>query len=653
MRARDLVTAVLGLAVVATVVWFGWTLLADPGGPEDPQDAAASLAQAYLSAWEDGDVATMGGLVRDAPDDFAEPHLQLAEGLEPTSLRLRAGEPDHEADGRARVPFEVELDLTAPLGTVGWDSELVLVRERGRWGVQWTPATIHPELQPGDRFAVERADVDRRPILAADGTQLAGPGEQVTFGFQPALVDDEEAVIRAFEAAIPGSGTAAERELSRGDLNPDWFYPVVTVGSARAEVAAPRLREARGILRRTSDEARVLLDEGFARHLVGVVDEATAEQLERLAEAGVETERGFEMGQFGLEAALEDQLVGSELVRVGLREGDTGPLRVVLAEGQDDPSEEVTTTLDVAVQRAVENTLFGLDETGAIVVVDGRDGAVVASASRPLSGFDRGLSGRYPPGSTFKIVTAEAALEAGWQPDDELDCPARTVVGGLAVTNSGNRDLGTVTLAEAFAESCNTTFARLAAELGSERLTAAAERFGFGVEPRLPVEAFLGSFPPPADTAELAAASFGQARVEASPLHLASVAAAVAGGAWHEPRILADAEATERRTLATGTADRLRDLLRLAVSSGTGAPADVEGQQVGGKTGTAQGTGGTEHAWFVGTFEGLGFAVLVEGGGAGSEVAAPLAGRFVRELVALRHGAADPEEAPEPDQLAP
>src|SRR5690606_16766481 len=148
---------------------------------------------------------------------------------------------------------------------------LVLERDRGRWAVEWSPATIHPELRSTSRFGVQRVEVGREPILAADGTPLAGTGEQVTFGFQPALVEDDEEVVQAFEAALAGSGAAARRELSRSNLNPAWFYPVVTVGAARADAASARLREAAGILRRSDGTARVLHDDDFARHLVGIV----------------------------------------------------------------------------------------------------------------------------------------------------------------------------------------------------------------------------------------------------------------------------------------------------------------------------------------------------------------------------------------------
>ena len=646
MRIRDVLAVLVGLAVVAGVGVGGWMWLSETVDPAaEPEDDASTTAAAYVQAWEAGDLLRMASLVREVPEDFAARHEQLLTGLEVTDLRIEPGAVDRPVDGRAIVPLTLILDLAVLAEPVSWDTELQLTRERGTWGVDWSLSTIHPELRPTWQFGTESVDIDRELILAADGTPLAGQGTRITFGFQPALVSDPDDVIDAFAAALPGSEVVAERELSRGDLNDDWFYPVVTVSEARAEQASSSLRQASGILRRTSS-ARTLLDDGFAQHVVGVVREATAEQLEAL---GPPYEAGDVVGQFGLEAAFETELIGTELTRVGLRDGDDGPFREVIGEGREDPSRTIQTTLDVTVQRAIENALRGVSDPAAIVVVDGTTGAIVGSASRPLSGFDRALSGRYPPGSTFKIVTAEAALATGLGIDDEVECPAETLVGGLRVPNAGARALGTTTLLAAFAESCNTTFARIGAGLGAEAMVDAAERFGFGVDPIVPLPSFGGSFPGPGDDAETAAASFGQARVEASPLQLASMIAAATTGTWRQPYLLVDDGPGVSRPLATGTPEPLRELLRAVVTDGTGTEAAVDGEEILGKTGTAQGTGGVEHAWFVGSYGDLGFAILVEDGGSGSEVAAPIAARFVRELVALTSGDVDPTEAADHD----
>lgn len=651
MRAREVLALLLGLAVVGAAGYLGYNWFLDETDPDTREETegpgAAEVASNYLAAWEVGDLEAMRALLgSEPPEDFDQRHEQLVEALAPTRMTITPGAVTEPTEGRAVVAAEVALQPDGAPGVVRWDIELPLTRTRGVWSVDWSLSVLHPELRPTWGFATETEEVPRRPILAADGTELASDDGR-WIGFVPGLVDDADQVSAAFERVLPGTGAGVARQLAREDLVDDWFYPVVTVSRARADAAWVLLRRVPGVVEpRTPPEGerRVLLDLDFARHLVGVVSEATAEQLEELAEQGIDAPVGTWVPQFGLEEALDDQLTGSEVFRVGLRDQSTGELTVTIDEVQAEPSSAVATTIDVAVQRAVENTLAGVETTAAIVVVDGADGAILGTASRPLGGFDRARTGRYPPGSTFKLVTLEAALAAGADLDDPVGCPARTVVGGLAVRNAGDIDLGTVTLAEAFAASCNTTFAELGAELGADALTAAADRFGFGVGTRHPLATFDGSFPEPVDTAELAAAAFGQARVESSPLHLAAMVAAVTGGVWHPPYLLSEDGPGTPVPLATGAADRLRTALALAVTDGTGNLAAVEGVEVAGKTGTAQNDSGADHAWFVGTVDGLGFAILIENGGAGGEVAAPLAARLVAELVRLTAGDIDPTD---------
>ncbi len=642
---RNVVAGLGAVLVLAVVVGVGWWLLEGGGllGEEEPGDTAEATLEAYLDAWERGDHDQMAAQLRDPSETFLDVHEQLRAALDPQALETEVQQLAEPQDGRALADVALAWEV-AYADDLVWEVEIELLRSQGEWAVSWSQESVHPAWQPGLVFAVTVSEVERAPILATDGTQLAGPGDQVVLGFEPTAVEDAEKLIEAFEEGA-GAGSAAERELGRDDLVDDWFYPVVTVSGEAAEDAWDELRDLPGALRRTS-EGRTLLEDGFARHIVGEVAEATAEQLEEL---GAPYEVGDEVGQFGLEAAFERDLTGSEEVAVVLRDGEGGPVREVLLEHQEEPSGPLQTTLDVAVQRAVENALVGVETTAAIVVVDAEDGAIRGSASRPLAEYNRAFSGRYAPGSTFKVVTLEALLADGLGPDGEVSCPQDTTVGGLAVTNVGDLDLGETTLRRAFAESCNTTFAPLAVELGTDALLAAAERFGFGWEPDLGLTAHGGEVAEPEDDAALGASAFGQARVASTPLHLASVAAAAEAGAWHPPYLLEDRERDdEPRGLTEGVLDDLRDLLREAVADGTGTEADVH-DEVRGKTGTAEADGDVEHAWFIGSFRGHGFAVLVEEGGSGGQVAAPIAGRLVRELDALL---GDPEAAVDADAAA-
>ncbi|MTV25074.1 penicillin-binding protein [Nitriliruptoraceae bacterium ZYF776] len=621
--------AVLAAAVGGAYWYLDQQVLDGPAGEEDPADTL----ERYLAAFERGDLGVLADLVRDPPDDFADLHEQLVDGLELTSLRADASPLEQDVDGRATTTLTVVATSSA-VGELRWEAPLRLLRERGRWGVAWEPTSLHPDLRRGLVFDLEVTAVDRAPILAGDGTtELAGPGRRITYGFEPEAVEDADEVVEAFEQAAPGSGAVAERLLD-GPLVDGWFYPVVSLAEDRARDAAPALRGVPGILDRTEDGARSLLREGFAQHVVGRVAPATAEQLEQL---GPPYEAGDLVGQYGLERELEGELTGSDVVSAVLRDGASGPVRVTLERTQDDPSGPVGTTLDVTVQTAVENALVGVDDPAAIVVVDGADGAVLASASRPLDGFNRAFEGRYAPGAALGPVVVDAAFADGRDVDEVLTCPDEVVVGGYRNVDPEGTDLGEVDLATAVANACVTSFAQLGADLGATALSDAAARFGFGTEPRTPLDAFGATFPAPGDTAELGAAAAGEARVEASPLHLASLAAAAVTGTWRPPYLLEDDGPGTASALTDGTTDALRELLRTAVTDGVAADAEVPGDPpVRGTTATGRAPGGGSHAWFVGAYGDYGVAVLVEDGGSGAEIAAPLAARFVRELRALR-----------------
>ena len=312
------------------------------------------------------------------------------------------------------------------------------------------------------------------------------------------------------------------------------------------------------------------------------------------------------------------------------------------------------------MQRAAEHALDGVTQPAALVALQASTGDVKAIVSRPVNiAFDRALEGRYPPGSTFKVVTTVALLASGVTPDQAVPCPPDAVVGGKRFTNFEGEAAPSIPFRRAFAISCNTAFVGLASHLSNAQLGAAAAEFGFGtpLSPGLP--AVSARFPTPVDAAEHAAASIGQGRVTSSPLAMATVAAAADSGTWHAPHLLANpagaatagaagggpsttAAGAEPATTTAGAApppldpavvQTLRQLMGEVVASGTGTPAQVPGgPPVAGKTGTAEfgpGNPPATHAWFIGFRGDLAFAVLVEGGGVGGRVAAPVAARFL------------------------
>ncbi|MBI4943463.1 MAG: penicillin-binding protein [Actinobacteria bacterium] len=337
----------------------------------------------------------------------------------------------------------------------------------------------------------------------------------------------------------------------------------------------------------------------------------------------------------GLQRVLADDLGGEEKRSVGVVDVQNKTVvKVVKTFPGSTQVPGVRTTLDVTYQQAATKALAGTRSSAAIVAIDVRTGEVRAVANRPYTGVPPALSGRYAPGSTFKIVTALAALRNGKTPSSTVKCPTTINSYGKIFKNHEKAPNRSMSLTEAFADSCNTAFIGLARSLPEGALASAAEDLGFNADQRLPVASFGGSYPTPKDNAELAASAIGQGRVEASPLQMASVAAAVASGTYRQPRLLADCP--DCVTTPIPEAAKIRPMMRAVVTSGTGtAAAGVAGGPVYGKTGTAEFGSGTalqNHAWFVGWQGTTAFAVFVDVGASGGETAAPIAARFLRGL---------------------
>jgi hypothetical protein len=291
-------------------------------------------------------------------------------------------------------------------------------------------------------------------------------------------------------------------------------------------------------------------------------------------------------------------------------------------------AERVRTTLDRRLQEAADRAVGSAP--AALVAVRPSTGEILAVADR-LAEPKGAFLGLYPPGSTFKVVTAAAVLRSGMSPGTPVDCPAVTIAAQRTIHNDGDFALGSVPLARAFADSCNTTFARLGVSAGGHRLADAAAAFGFGSHFDPGVPAYSGDFPGTAEGNALAEASIGQGTVQATTLDMAVVAAAVADGTYRSPRLVAEHLVGHRavKRLPAQVTGGLRTMMGDVVRYGTAAQAHLPAGTHG-KTGTAEyDSAGHTHAWFIGYRGDLAFAVFVERGGEGGRVAAPLAARFL------------------------
>jgi cell division protein FtsI/penicillin-binding protein 2 len=493
---------------------------------------------------------------------------------------------------------------------------------------------LYPGLKEGQQLTLTRTWPARASILGSDGSVLAGTKGVVTIGLQPDRVAASLPQVKQLMKDLMGvEGTAIDKALNAPGVQPNYFVPITTVpDDANYEnVIRPRLAPVPGVFFRRGEG--VLGAAGaLGTQLVGTVGEITAD---RLTELGSPYRVGDTVGLSGLQRTYEKRLAGTPSAQVVIRSGDKTVKTLKKYPGTK--GKNVKITLDPAMQQRGEAALAGVTQPAALVAIDTRTGQVLAVVSKPDGGFPRAIEGSYPPGSTFKIVTAEAILAGGSTGATPAPCPADLRIHGRNFRNFEGEASGSLNLAEAFKISCNNSFIGLADQLPADALQKAASTFGFNADYSLGLNTAGGSVPPFSDDAERAASAIGQGRVLASPLHMASVAGAVAAGQWHAPVLTSEPKpkVPTAPPIPANIVAELRAFMASTVqpggtAAGAGFPAGVAG-----KTGTAEFGSGSPpptHAWFVGYRGNVAFAVVVEGGGVGGRVAAPLSAAFARSL---------------------
>jgi cell division protein FtsI/penicillin-binding protein 2 len=317
--------------------------------------------------------------------------------------------------------------------------------------------------------------------------------------------------------------------------------------------------------------------------------------------------------------AVVDQLDGQAGWRI-VSTNQNGVDVAVLHEVEGSPAPSVSITLDRAVQDAAQHAVDTRGGKAMLVVIKPSTGEILAVAQNAGANADGLLAttGLYPPGSTFKMVTAGAAVDRDIAtPNTMVGCPGHIDIGHRTIPNYGGFDLGVVPMSRAFASSCNTTFAELSSKLPPRGLTQAATRYGIGLDYQVEgITTVTGSVPPTVDLTERTEDGFGQGRVLASPFGMALVAATVAAGKTPVPQLIAGRPTTvagDNTPISPKMVEALRPMMRLVVTNGTAKEIAGCGE-VYGKTGEAEFAGGS-HSWFAGYRGDLAFAALIVGGG--------------------------------------
>ncbi|MGO9974583.1 MAG: penicillin-binding transpeptidase domain-containing protein [Solirubrobacteraceae bacterium] len=618
-------------------------LLAACGSSATPQGAL----EPFLRAWSRGDWAAMRALVADPPADFAAANAAVFSALGVSSARFAAG---RVRQSGARASALVTERFALPhVGTWSPGTTVRLVQRDGRWLVAWTPGTINPALRVGDRLAASEFWPARAPILGAGAVPLTIQRQAVVVG----IVGSRIRSTRAVTGDLLGAGATQAQvrlALAQAEAHPDYFDAVFEVSKDRfeqlkAQPGSDNVYAVPGTEFQLT-EARSAISPQLAAHVVGTVGPITAEQLEQLgppySAAGV-------VGQSGLEQQYERQLAGEPRTEVTVLDASGAPV-ATLASFAGHPGQAIQTSIDPKVQRAAEAALSSEHRNVALVAINASTGQILALVSDPVAAaYDDALQGEYPPGSTFKVLTATALIRRGLSPSSSASCPTALTIDGETFHNAeGEHPIQT--LDQAFTESCNTAFIELAStDLTASDFTAAARMYGLQRVPAPGLPAFLADVPPPTSQTALAGTAIGQAGVVFSPLGMATVAAAVDSGIVRAPVLVRGVpdDHVAAVTLPANVVSDLQLMMAHVVSNGTAAGTGLP-STTHAKTGTAEYGSGSQlrtDAWLMGYDGNIAFAIVVQNSGGinGGPLDGPLIAKFLDAL--------SPALAPRPRRL--
>lgn len=583
------ITAGTGLTGALILLTSGCGMV--QSGPP-PQNAASE----FLKAFSAGDNARAAQQT-DNPAAAKKMLDASRKGMHPESLNATLGQ-IKPAPGGQTASFQASWKFG---GDRHWSysGQLPLHQAKDssgqqQWKVHWSPSVVHPQLTANQTLTREDQKPQAQPVLDRDGKPLMTPEDLVKVTLDPQSAGD----LNHTAGALAGALSRIDPDISQQSIvdsarkHPNQPAAVVNLRSSDFEKVKPQIHGLPGV-GLEHEPGLTAPNKDFASQVLPGV--------RKIADQQRESGNGW-----SVHAVNQDGSPGRAFV------GDPPK-----------PVQPVQTTLNTQVQQAAENALKPVPQPAMIVAMQPSTGDVLAvgqneaaNAKGPLA-----LSGQYPPGSTFKIITASAGLAANQiHADQPVDCPPVANFNGIPLPNDKNEDLGKVPERVAFAQSCNTTHGQLAANLPSDALTKQARQMGIGADYNVPgMTTITGKVPPGKGDAQKANQGIGQGQVLASPFGMTMASSTVANGSTPTPDLIKGQQTksnTPPAQLPKPVQDQMRTMMRAVVTEGTARSLGDTGETYG-KTGTAQfGPDGSHtHGWFTGFRGDMAFAVLVTDSG--------------------------------------
>ena len=575
-----------------------------------PNDAEPT-ASAFLDALEQREVDA--SLIDDATSATDSTNATW-DGLQAENMTATLKDV-HQEDNLATATYELAWQLPRER-ELTYDAQMTLTQSGEQWSVRWQPSVLHPRLGAHQHLELRSIAPAQASVVSSDGVELLKSGTAYRV-----LVDTDQMRTAGAAAAAISGALAKAHEVDRGvplrdaeglskDLSEaSGVFSAAVIPAGARDAFASALGDEPGV-RLNEEAAMVNAQPNFAPDIMARVGELVRDDL--TGDAGWSIDVVNENGASYEEITREDPA----------------------------PAPAIHISLDHRVQEAAEKALEPVaGQQAMIVAIRPSTGGILAVAQTPAADADGNLAtmGQYPPGSTFKIVTAAAGLaRQGMNPGTPVPCPGTMNLFGRTVTNYAGFGLGTVPLETAFARSCNTTFADISTNLAPGELKDVGKQFGLGVDMEIPgVETITGSIPDGEEPLDRTEAGYGQGLDLASPFGMALVSATAAHGTMPVPYLVKGEEtklSEEIAPLPPEAIDQLRQIMAAVTAPGGTASALTAEGDIRGKTGEAEINGGS-HSWFTGyrVDDDIAFATLVVLGG-GSEAAVALSNTMLANL---------------------
>ena len=601
----------LSLLLTTSVVCSGLVACTPKPASVDP------VVEDFLNSIENRDVETASSLT----DSSALASVAINDtwtGLQAEGLDAQLDSVDLN-DTVATATYTMNWDLPRNRD-LSYQASMTLTRFGDDWTISWHPSVLHPELSTSQHLELRAINAERASVVSSDGADILVPGTVYRLLVDLDKVTDLNLTVNRIVTVV---NAAHERDSQVQRLNAEELRRNLKDASGRFSVMTINEREGVNVKNELANTPGIIMNPEAA--MVNIDPDFAPDIISRVARV------------------VEEELEGANGWEIATVTPD-GVAMKTLERHEAEEAPAVRISLDHDVQQAAEEAVnLRRDMQTMLVAIRPSTGEILAVAQSDLADRegDLALSGQYPPGSTFKIISAGLGIEdQGLTPDSIVPCPGSMNLYGRTVNNYNQFSLGNVPLELAFARSCNTTFADISTKADPGELKEIGRSFGLGMNYEIPgINTVTGSIPEGETPLERTEAGYGQGLTLASPFGMALVSATVAAGKTPNPTFISGhetKESSDAKPLKKETIDQLRRVMRAVVLPGGTAGGMRAVGEIYGKTGEAEITGGS-HAWFTGYRDDIAWATLVVLGG-GSEAAVAVTDEFLVRLDELDKG---------------